>query len=212
MKRGQFITIEGTEGAGKSTALRFICDSLQAAGIEVVQTREPGGTEIAEKIREVLLRTYEERMQSITELLLMFAGRAQHLATCIEPALAAGKWVISDRFVDASYAYQGAGRGVDTQYITALDNIIVGHHYPNLTLLLDVPVAVGYTRIKKRNDTLDRIEQEKMDFFERVRQAYLERAKADPTRVKVIDASLAMEQVQNQITTGLQEFIAKVTA
>jgi len=209
MKRGQFITVEGTEGAGKSTALRFICDKLQEAGIDFVQTREPGGTEIAEKIREVLLSTYREKMQTITELLLMFAGRAQHLATVIEPALAAGKWVVSDRFVDASYAYQGAGRGAEIQYIKRLDEIIVGQQYPSLTLLLDVPAAVGYSRIEKRSDVRDRIEQEKMDFFDRVRNAYLERAKSDPERIKVIDASLMLPEVQNQIITQLKAFMAK---
>ncbi len=213
MKRGQFITIEGTEGAGKSTAMTFISDFLHAAGRDVVKTREPGGTEIAEQIRNVLLHTpANERMQPETELLLMFAGRAQHIAACIEPALIAGKWVVSDRFVDASYAYQGAGRGIDTQYIATLDKMVVGKHYPNLTLLLDVPAEMGFSRAVKRNATRDRIEQEKIDFFERVRNAYLARAKADPKRIKVIDASLSVDQVQDQIANCLLEFVSKETA
>jgi dTMP kinase len=213
MSRGRFITIEGTEGAGKSTALAFICDFLQTAGHDIVRTREPGGTEIAEEIRKVLLHTAtNERMRSETELLLMFAGRAQHVAACIEPALAAGKWVVSDRYIDASYAYQGAGRGIDTQYIATLDKMVVGDHYPDLTLLLDLPAELGFARAVKRNAQRDRIEQEKIDFFVRVRNAYLARAKADPERIKVIDASLDLAQVQAQLASCLQDFLLKVAA
>ncbi len=208
MKRGQFITVEGTEGAGKSTAMQFICEFLQKAGCELVKTREPGGTEIAEEIRKVLLHsTASEKTQPVTELLLMFAGREQHIATLIEPALAAGKWVVSDRYVDASYAYQGAGRGIDKQYITELDKMVVGKYYPDLTLLLDIPAEVGFARAVKRNAERDRIEQEKIDFFVRVRNEYLARAKADPARIKIIDATLSLEQVQNQIELCLKEFM-----
>ncbi len=213
MTRGKFITLEGTEGAGKSTALKFVCEFLQNAGCEVVTTREPGGTEIAEEIRKVLLHTTtNERMQPATELLLMFAGRAQHIAALIEPALAAGKWVVSDRYVDASYAYQGAGRGIDAQRIAEVDKIVVGKNYPDLTLLLDIPAEKGFARAVKRNAERDRIEQEKIDFFERVRNEYLARAKADPARIKVIDASLMLEQVQNQIKSCLQEFMTRAAA
>lgn len=212
MSRGQFITIEGTEGAGKSTAMTFICEFLQRAGCDVVKTREPGGTEIAEEIRKVLLHsTASEKTQPVTELLLMFAGRAQHIAALIEPALAAGQWVVSDRYVDASYAYQGAGRGIDLQSIATLDHMVVGQHYPGLTLLLDIPAELGFARAVKRNAERDRIEQEKIDFFVRVRNAYLARAKAEPERIKIIDASLSIEQVRDQINACLQAFMAKVT-
>lgn len=206
MTRGKFITIEGTEGAGKSTALHFIQEYLEHAHREVVITREPGGTEIAEEIRKVLLHPARlETMQPETELLLMFAGRAQHISQCILPALNEGKWVISDRYVDASYAYQGGGRGMDIQQIKTLDTLVVGDLYPDLTLLLDIPADQGMKRTENRGSQKDRIEQEKMSFFERVRDVYLERARQDPKRIKVIDASQSVEHVQAQIKKVLDQ-------
>lgn len=205
MKTGKFITIEGIEGAGKSTAMEFVRDTLIAAGNQVITTREPGGTSIAENIRHVLLQsTSSEIMRPETELLLMFAGRAQHLATCIEPALKSGSWVVSDRFVDASYAYQGGGRGIDEQYIAYLDRWLVDQYYPNLTLLLDLPPDLGLARAAARSPHKDRIEQEKVDFFARVRQAYLTRAEQDPKRIKIINAGMALEDVHQQIHTALK--------
>lgn len=208
MKRGTFITIEGTEGAGKSTALQFIQSYLTKAGKEVVVTREPGGTVVAEEIRKILLHPMNsETIQPETELLLMFAGRAQHISRCILPALQSGKWVISDRYIDASYAYQGGGRGIDFYHIKALDKLVVGNFYPDLTLLLDVPAEIGFARAEKRSPIRDRIEQEKIDFFLRVRSVYLDRAKQDPNRIKIIDASLALPVVQANIGKALDTFI-----
>jgi len=210
MKLGKLITIEGTEGAGKSTAMEFIRDYLARSNKEVILTREPGGTDIAEAIRNMLLHPVsQEKIIPETELLLMFAGRAQHIYQCILPALKAGKWVVSDRYVDASYAYQGGGRGLDIEHINLLDHWIVGHHYPDLTLLLDVPADLGFARAEKRGMQKDRIEQEKIEFFMRVRNAYLERAKQDPKRIKIIHASLALSQVQQQIQQVLDEFLSR---
>jgi len=207
MKKGKLITIEGIEGAGKSTVMQYVQQLLQAHDIDVVLTREPGGTEIAEEIRNVLLHTAaNEKMQPDTELLLMFAGRVQHIQTFIFPNLQAGKWVLSDRYIDASYAYQGAGRGLGKDRIAALDKLFVGDLYPDLTLLLDLPVAVGFERTKKRSPDRDRIEQEKFDFFERVRSAYLERAEQAPERMTVIDASQNIEAVQSQISKVINDF------
>lgn len=204
MARGNFISIEGTEGAGKSTALTFIRSYLTDAGVEVVWTREPGGTPLAEEIRKVLLHpASQERMLPETELLLMFAARAQHIETVIKPALAAGKWVVSDRFVDASYAYQRGGRGVDEHHIAMLDKWIVGNCYPDMTLLLDVAPEIGFERTAKRGTGRDRIEQEKIDFFTRVRETYLERAGSDAKRIKVIDASRPLAEVEQQIQSAI---------
>jgi len=211
MKNGKFITIEGSEGAGKSTAIHYLQTLFTELKREVIFTREPGGTQIAEEIRKVLLfPKSEEKMCADTELLLMFAGRAQHLNHCILPALAAGTWVVSDRYIDASYAYQGGGRELSMQSIQTLDKLVVGAHYPDLTLLLDVPVDMGLTRTEKRTGTKDRIEQEKQDFFERVRKAYLTRAKEVPQRIKVINAALSLTEVQAQIRECLLSFIKDV--
>lgn len=208
MGAGKFISIEGTEGAGKSTALQFIKQHLTKAKIDVVWTREPGGTEIAEEIRRLLLHPMSfEEIEPETELLLMFAARAQHMKKYILPALNAGRWVATDRFVDASYAYQGGGRNLDETYITMLDKWIVGSTYPDLTLLLDIDPHQGFERAEKRGTDKDRIEQEKMDFFVRVREMYLKRAKADPKRIKIIDASVPLYAVENQIRTILDDFI-----
>lgn len=210
MNPGKFITVEGTEGAGKSTALTFIRDHLAKTQAELVLTREPGGTAVAEEIRHVLLHfNSSELVAPETELLLMFAARAQHINTCIQPALQAGKWVISDRYVDASYAYQGGGRGMKEQTIKMLDTLIVGPFYPDLTLLMDIPPELGCVRAEKRGEQKDRIEQERLDFFVRVRNAYLDRAKQDAKRIKVIDASQPLHAVQAQIASVLDEFLAK---
>jgi dTMP kinase len=206
MYPGKFITIEGIEGAGKSTAINDIRTFLQNKGIEAIFTREPGGTDFAEEIRKVLLRPGSaEPVQPETELLLMFACRAQLVNNLIKPALASGKWVVSDRFVDASYAYQGYGRGMNLDYIQQLDTMVVGDTYPDLTLFLDVPVELGLQRAEKRGQGKDRIEQEKVDFFQRVRDGYLARMQAAPDRIKVIDASKTPEDAAKQINAILQK-------
>lgn len=210
MPRGKLISIEGTEGAGKSTALQFIKQYLMEANIDVVWTREPGGSEVAEEIRRLVLHpmSYEE-ITAETELLLMFAARAQHMKTTILPALNAGKWVATDRFIDASYAYQGGGRGIDINYISLLDKWIVNTCYPDLTLLLDIVPEIGFERAEKRGTDKDRIEQEKMDFFARVRGAYLARAKQEAQRIKIIDASVPLFAVQSQIREVLDAFLTR---
>jgi dTMP kinase len=208
MAQGKFISVEGTEGAGKSTALQFIKQHLSKLKIDVVWTREPGGTELAEEIRRLVLHPMSfEEIEPETELLLMFAARAQHMKKYILPALNAGKWVATDRFIDASYAYQGGGRGIDMNYITMLDKWIVGPTYPNLTLLLDIPPELGFQRAELRGTEKDRIEEEKMEFFLRVREVYLQRVQQDPRRFKIIDASVPLFAVENQIRAALEEFI-----
>lgn len=211
MTRGKFISIEGTEGAGKSTAVDFIRSYVEQAKHPIVVTREPGGTDIAEEIRRVVLhRVNDEVMQPETELLLMFASRAQHIHKIISPALNAGSWVLCDRFIDASYAYQGGGRGISMDFIAELDRYVVNRLYPELTFLLDLPVEVGMSRAERRNMGKDRIEKEKIDFFNRVRQTYLERAECDPERIKIIDASNSIEAVKQQIHGVLDTFFKKV--
>ena len=200
--RGQFITLEGGEGVGKTTNLDFVRRHLEAHGLEVVVTREPGGTELAEKIRELLLRPSDERITEMTELLLIFAARAQHIARVILPALEQGKWVLCDRFVDATFAYQGGGRGLSIPLIEQLEAMVVNGLKPDLTLLLDLPVAEGMARARARS-ALDRFEQEKLEFFELVRATYLNRAAADPARIKVIDATPVLSEVQAQIVDAL---------
>ena len=201
--RGRFITLEGGEGVGKSTNLAFVKTHLEAAGLEVVPTREPGGTPLAEEIRALLLAIREEPMADLTELLLVFAGRAQHLATLIEPALARGAWVLSDRFTDATYAYQGGGRGLETRVITLLEQLVQGDLRPDLTLYLDTPLEVAEARLAGRD--LDRFEREKRAFFERVRAAYLQRS-AEP-RFRVIDAGVPLERVQLALAAELDRFV-----
>jgi len=198
--KNYFITIEGVEGVGKSTVLNYIVDYLQRHQIHYVMTREPGGTEIAEAIRELLLhQTYQEKMVVDTELLLMFASRAQHLACVIKPALALGKWVICDRFTDATYAYQGGGRGIDKRRIQILEKWVQADLRPDVTILLDAPVEVGMARMQRRG-LKDRIEKEQIEFFRAVRKAYLDMAQADPQRYRVVDANVNIDQVQQQIT------------
>ena len=191
--RPRFISLEGGEGAGKSTVLAALRHALEAAGQTVTCTREPGGTPLAEQIRGLLLDTHHEPPAPETELLLMFAARAQHVRETILPALERGHWVISDRFTDASYAYQGAARGGDVAFIAHLERRVVGIQ-PAMTLLLDVPVAIGLQRARGRG-AIDRIESEREDFFERVREGYLARATAEPERFRVVDASQSVEAV-----------------
>jgi dTMP kinase len=197
-KRGVFITVEGTEGVGKSTNIAFIQQWLSSRGIQLRLTREPGGTPLAEEVRELLLKPRDEKVNEDAEILLVFAARAQHLNTVIKPALESGEWVLSDRFTDATFAYQGAGRGISWDKITQLENYVQGDLRPDLTLLLDVPVEVGMKRAQKRG-ALDRFEQEKQVFFEKVRAGYHQRMKAEPDRFALIDASVPLDQVQAQI-------------
>lgn len=207
VSQGVFLTVEGIEGAGKSTALKYIQDYLTKAKIHFILTREPGGTKIAEAIRKILLTIdVEEVITAPAELLLMFAARSQHIEHVILPALQMGKWVVSDRFVDASFAYQGGGRQIDLSYIKMLDNWIVGRVKPDKTILLDVPPAVGLMRAKHRGEH-DRIESEKVEFFERVRNAYLERAKEENQRFFIIDATQSLETVQNELKKLLDEWV-----
>ncbi|MEE4251523.1 MAG: dTMP kinase [Alcanivoracaceae bacterium] len=200
--RGRFITFEGGEGAGKSSNVQLAAGFLRERGAEVVVTREPGGTPLAEDIRKLLLAPRDEVMQADTELLLMFAARAQHIGALIRPALQRGAWVLSDRFVDASYAYQGGGRGLSMERIAALEALVLGGLKPDLTLLFDVPVEVGLARAGRRGD-LDRIEQEDMAFFQRIRDTYLQRAAAEPQRFQVVDAAAPLPQVQAQLLDAL---------
>jgi len=205
-KSGLFLTIEGIEGVGKTTAVKFISAYLQEAKQPFVLTREPGGTAIAEEVRKILLTPHEEKILPETELLLMFASRMQHIAHVILPALKSGSWVISDRFVDASYAYQGGGRKLEIQKIASLEQWVTEGLQPTRTFLLDAPPHIGLARAKNRGEH-DRIEQEKIDFFERVRASYLTRAKEDPKRFQVIDATLPLLEVQTELVKGLRELL-----
>jgi dTMP kinase len=207
---GKFITLEGGEGAGKSTALAFIAQEIRNHGIDLVQTREPGGTPLGEKLRELLLDYKNDLMCDDTELLLMFAARAQHLAQLIEPALQSGQWVLCDRFTDATYAYQGGGRGLDVQRIAQLEQWVQGDRRPDLTLLLDVPVEIGMQRISTREETQgqkDRFERERSEFFDKVRQGYLDRATKFPQQFQIIDASQSLELVQQQLREAIDAYI-----
>ncbi|BAV33687.1 thymidylate kinase [Sulfuricaulis limicola] len=206
MPRGLFITLEGGEGAGKSTNLAFIHQWLQRAGHAVVVTREPGGTELGERVRDILLHSRELHITPETEMLLMFAARAEHLAKVIRPALAAGKAVLCDRFTDATYAYQGGGRGLPAERIASMETRVQGDLRPDLTLLLDLPVEAGRERAGQRGAP-DRFERENNEFFSRVRETYLARARAEPARMRIIDASRPLEQVERQITATLEEFV-----
>ncbi|HGM5579485.1 TPA: dTMP kinase [Pseudomonas putida] len=195
---GLFITLEGPEGAGKSTNREYLAARLREQGVDVVMTREPGGTPLAERIRELLLAPSDEAMAVDTELLLMFAARAQHLAEVIRPALARGAVVLCDRFTDATYAYQGGGRGVPVERIAVLEDFVQGGLRPDLTLVFDLPVEVGLARAAARG-RLDRFEQEGKAFFEAVRQAYLQRAAQAPGRYSLLDAGQPLEAVQRAI-------------
>lgn len=202
MAKGKFITFEGIDGAGKSTHIGSVADLLQARGITVVTTREPGGTALGEKLRALLLH---EPMHLETEALLMFAARREHLAQVIDPALARGEWVISDRFTDASFAYQGGGRKLSYDKLKVLENWVHPHLQPDLTLLFDVPLEVARARLQASRD-LDKFEQEQADFFEATRQAYLLRAKDFPGRFRIIDSTLLLPEVKKLV----EEIIASI--
>ncbi|MDL0429963.1 dTMP kinase [Marinobacter sp. TBZ242] len=205
---GQFITFEGTEGVGKSTQLENAADTLKSLGVDVVVTREPGGTPMAESIRELLLAPRDEPVNDMTELLLMFAARAQHLQTLILPELEAGRWVLCDRFTDATFAYQGGGRGVPVEHIAQLENLVQGAFRPDHIVLLDAPVETGMTRARHRGE-LDRFEREAVDFFERIRQAYLDRAATDPDRYHIVDAAQPLEVVSRDVTSLIRGLVTR---
>jgi len=199
---GKFISLEGGEGSGKSTAIVCIQRWLDAENIDYIMTREPGGTVLAEEIRGLILASRDEAVDDMTELLLMFAARAQHMSQKIRPALEQGLWVISDRFIDSSFVYQGRARGGDTEKLNTLTEWVVGDNKPDATLLLDVPVDIGMQRVADRKNA-DRLDKESIEFHEKVRQGFLEQADLEPERIKVIDASQPLEQVSAQIVTQL---------
>ncbi|NQZ54660.1 MAG: dTMP kinase [Piscirickettsiaceae bacterium] len=203
----KFITIEGIEGAGKSTQLAFIQRYLTEQGKTLTITREPGGTNLGEQIRTLLLTPTKDGMASDTELLLMFAARAEHVAQVIKPALERGDWVLSDRFTDATFAYQGGGRGINQQRIAEIADWTLNGLQPDLTLLFDLTVELGQQRVLSRNEGIDRFEQEKIEFFQRIRDCYLERAKQDPNRIKILDASQSITDIESQIAKILDEMM-----
>jgi dTMP kinase len=207
MRPARFVTFEGIEGVGKSTQLSRVSAALEAYGIEHVVTREPGGTPMAERIRSVVLTQQAEALPPAAELLLMFAARAVHLGNLIEPSIAAGRWVLCDRFTDATFAYQGGGRGVDANAIRQLESLVQGNRRPDLTFLLDAPVELALERARRRNGSAraDRFESERLEFFVRVRGAYLERAAAEPQRIAVLDAAQDADAVCARILQMLQE-------
>ena len=204
---GLFITLEGPEGAGKSTNREYLAEQLRAHGKDVVLTREPGGTPLAERVRELLLAPSDESMHADTELLLVFAARAQHLAQVIRPALARDSIVLCDRFTDATYAYQGGGRGLCHERIGVLENFVQGSLRPDLTLVFDLPVEVGLARATARG-RLDRFEQEGRVFFDAVRSTYLNRAQAQPERYRLVDAAQSLAQVQQSLDALLPELLS----
>jgi dTMP kinase len=206
---GRFVTFEGGEGVGKSTQLQRAAEWLRRAKCDVVVTREPGGTPRAEQLRQVLLERTTTPLPANEELLLMFGARADHLANLVEPALARGAWVLCDRFTDATYAYQGGGRGLSNADIDALVRIVHPRRWPDLTILFDAPVTVGLARARSRNgqDGPDRFESERVEFFERVRQAYLARAALDPARFRIVDASRTLDEVERDVRQALQPLL-----
>jgi dTMP kinase len=205
--RGAFISLEGIEGVGKTTNLAFTADAIRQAGFEVVTTREPGGTQLGERVREWILNGDHGRLSPEVETLLMFAARARHLDEVIRPALAAGRWVICDRFTDATFAYQGGGRGASRTLLTALRNEIQQGLEPDLTLLLDAPLDVGASRIGNRE--LDHFEREPRPFFERVRAEYLSLATEHPARIQVVDAAQPLEIVQREIAAQVRALVGR---
>ncbi|MBI5614771.1 MAG: dTMP kinase [Gammaproteobacteria bacterium] len=207
MTRGRFITLEGIEGVGKTTHGPFVTEHLKALGRDCVLTREPGGTALGEALRAVLLDPKLPGMAPLTELLLMFAARAEHIARVIEPALAAGQWVVCDRFTDATFAYQGGGRGLDAQAIATLEQFVQGALRPDVTVLFDAPVELALERTRHRG-AADRFEQERHDFFRRVRDCYLARAAAEPARFRTVDAAMPLEQVQATLAALVGELAA----
>lgn len=206
MQDGLFITLEGVEGAGKSTLMTYIAELFGTKGMEIVQTREPGGTKTGEQIRNILLDSKNVGVTDDTELLLMFAARSQHIDEVIKPALADGKIVICDRFTDASYAYQGGGRGIDSSRIQLLEDWVQQGLKPNLTLLFDLDVETGLRRASKRSEA-DRFEQEQLSFFEKIRTCYLQRAKQEPERFRIIDAAQSFDNVKQQIQDLLKDHL-----
>lgn len=202
--RGRLITLEGGEGAGKTTQARAIGEWLRARGREVVMTREPGGSPLAEAIRQVVLADWSEGIAPITELLLIFAARSAHLQATVLPALQGGCDVVCDRFVDASWAYQGAGRGIEAQKLAAIEQMVLGDLRPDLTLVFDIEPSVGLARAQRRGDA-NRFEAETLAFMQRVRQAYLDRALSEPQRCVVIDASLPADSVSARIEDILEQ-------
>lgn len=204
---GKFISIEGIEGAGKSTQMAFIQRYLTERGQRLVVTREPGGTELGEKIRTLLLTPTTKSMAVDTELLLMFAARAEHIEQVINPALERGDWVLSDRFVDATFAYQGGGREIDLKRISTIADWTLQGLQTDVTFLFDLPVELGQQRVLSRNQGVDRFEQEKVEFFQKIRQCYLERAQQDPKRIKVIDASQSISDIELQLTVLLDNIL-----
>jgi dTMP kinase len=205
--KGKFITLEGGEGVGKTTNVPFIKDYLQSQNIPVVVTREPGGTHLAEKIRGLLLHSDGEEVTAHAEILLMFAARSQHLNHVIKPALAQGNWVLCDRFTDATYAYQGGGRGTPLEAIQWLENFVQDDLRPDLTLLLDVPIETGMARAKNRGGQFDRFESEHLHFFTQVRQVYLQQAQYYPKRIKIIKADKDLADVQKAIIENLKPLL-----
>jgi len=203
---GKFITVEGIEGAGKTTCMQVVTDVIEQQGISAIHTREPGGTDLGEDLRNLLLGHKYTGMSDDAELLMMFAARAEHIAQKIKPALDAGNWVLCDRFTDATYAYQGYGRGVSLEKISGLENWVQGELRPDLTLLMDLPVEMGMERAGKRSAP-DRFESEAWDFFERIRQGYLSIAAEQSSRVKVIDASQDLHDVQEQVRAAIEAFV-----
>ena len=205
--RGLFITIEGGEGVGKSTNLSTLESYLRDNGVDLLVTREPGGTALGEDLRQLLLGLREEPVAAMSELLLIFAARAQHIAERIEPALAAGQWVLCDRFTDATYAYQSGGRGIAFDRVRELENLVQGSLRPDYTILLDVPVEVGMARARGRGE-LDRIEREDLEFFQRVRQAYLDLAESGGGRYRLVDAGQPLDAVQREILKVGKELLS----
>ncbi len=207
-QKGKFITFEGVEGGGKSTNIAFVAEKIREAGHQILLTREPGGTTTGEAIRNILISKELPEMNDMTELLLMFAARSEHIHRKILPALEQGTWVLCDRFTDASYAYQGAGRGIDTDQIKLLENMVQGSLRPDFTFLFDLNANLGLARAQSRGET-DRFEQQHIDFFNRVRTRYLEMLEAEPQRFRLIEAQHDLKHVQQQITQKLEEILAQ---
>jgi len=207
MIRGKFISLEGIEGAGKTTVARALATWLLAKGIHVKVTREPGGTPLAERVRDAVLKPSEESMSPLAETLLMFAARSIHLENLIRPTLGHGNWIVCDRFTDATRAYQGAGRGIDRELIEHLAREVHRGLSPDRTIVLDLPVAVGLERVKLRGGAADRFDEERHYFFEKVRNAYLEIARSEPARVRIVNAALDLEEVKIQLYNAVADLI-----
>ena len=207
VQNGKFITVEGQDGAGKTTNIEFIRDLLEQKNIDVLVTREPGGTKLGEELRRLILNAHDVDIDDVAELLLMFAARAQHITEIIKPALNRGTWILCDRFTDATFAYQSGGRGLPPDYVETLQRLVQGDLEPDLTLLLDVDLSTGQARSRQRNTERDRFESEHMAFKQRVRDTYLDLARRYPNRICVIDASLDLNQVQERIMQVLNRFV-----